>query len=161
MKPSKVLLTGFKAKGKDFSTSKILLERINDTYDKYLFSNDLTLIKEEMPLLFNKNYDYIIMFGWKPVVKDMHVEIESHSKLDTLFTNFPLNKLLTVLKANNVRYKISENPGNSYCNFAYYNVLNHIYKNKLSTKVIFIHIPHLSNFKDMDKIINILNQNRG
>ncbi len=53
MKQNKVLLTGFKK-----SSSKDLLNKISDYYDKFLFSNNYTtIIKEMSGLLDRKKYD--------------------------------------------------------------------------------------------------------
>ena len=158
MKQNKVLLTGYHSDSNDLSTTEVMLNKINNHYEKFMFASNFDCIKEQVKEILKKEYDYILMFGWKPVVKKLSIEIECHLNNDYLFTNFPLEKILLPLKRNNIDYKISENPGNSYCNFAYYQTLKYIKENKLNTKAIFIHIPHLNNFIELDKVIDLINK---
>lgn len=154
---SKVLLTGYKNGSRyDRSTSKMLIEKIIN-YDTFLFSNDFNKIIEEVKSVASKNYDYILMFGHKPIIKKLLVEVECSIGNDYKFTNFPLKIILNLFKSNNIDYKLSETPGNSYCNFAYYQMLKYIEENELGTKVIFIHIPYKDNFIQFDEVVNVLN----
>ena len=154
---NKVLLTGFNSRTNDFSTSKILLEKVN-IYDKFLFTNNFETINSEVKEILKKDYEYIIMFGWKPTIKCLSIEMSGTISNETLVTNFPLNIILEPLIENNISYKISQKPGNSYCNYSYYSVLKQIKENNLPTKAIFIHIPHKNNFIDMERVINLLNK---
>lgn len=160
MRQSRILFTGFKKPYKNGeSSSAFLLDKISDEYDKFLFTNDYTTIIYEIDELFEKEkYDYVIMFGQKPLIKRLSIEVKCKKKKEVLETNFPLKKLLTILDEKNIAYKISENPGVSYCNFAYYNTLKCLQVRGYKTKVIFIHVPFIDNFVELEKFIKIVNQ---
>lgn len=160
MKQSRILFTGFKKAHKnDVNSSAILLDKISNQFSKFLFTNDYTTIIDEIDKLFEKeNYDYVIMFGQKPLIKSLSVEVICKNKNSIIKTNFPLKKLLDVLKENNIAYKISQNPGTSYCNFAYYNVLKCLEAREWNTKVIFIHVPCKDNFRELEKFVKVINQ---
>lgn len=161
MKQNKILLTGFeKAYESDISTSKILLDRVNNNYDKFLFTNDYNIIEEEAKKVIMKNYDYIVMLGQKQKIKDLIIEIECHNKKESLYTNFPLEFILKPLKNNKINYHIRETIGDYYCNYAYYQVLKNLKEKRLNTKVIFIHIPYIDNFNDINRVIEILNNRK-
>ncbi len=152
MKQNKVLLTGFKK-----SSSKDLLNKISDYYDKFLFSNNYTtIIKEMSGLLDRKKYDYVIMFGQKPLTKKLSIELIGKQKDKTVETTFCVEKLTKVLEENQIDYRLSENPGTSYCNFVYYNVLKRLEES--DTKAIFIHIPYKNNFVQMEDLTKMFNQ---
>lgn len=160
MKPNRILFIGFKKAYKnDVSSSAILLDKISDEYEKFLFTNDYTTIIDEIDKLFLKEkYDYVIMFGQKPIIKRLAIETKCKKKKEIVETNFPLKSLLNVLDENDVAYKISENPGTSYCNFAYYNVLKCLEAREHQTKVIFIHVPYKDNFVEFEKFIKVINK---
>jgi len=161
MKQNNILLTGFKkASENDISTSKILLDQVTNNYDKFLFTNDFNTIEKEAKELLNNKYDYIIMLGQKPKIKDIVIEISAHNKEDYLYTNFPLDYILKPLKDNKINYNLRETIGDYYCNYAYYQVLKQVKEQNMNTKVIFIHIPYLNNFKEINKVIKILNKER-
>lgn len=159
MKQNKILLTGFKkAYENDISTSKILLDKVNNNYDKFLFTNDFNIIKEEAKEIIKQDYDYIIMLGQKPKIKDLVIEIECHNEEGSLYTNFPLELILKPLKDNKINYHIRETIGDYYCNYAYYEILKNLEETGINTKVIFIHIPYINNFNNISKVIEILNK---
>lgn len=159
MKQNKILLTGFKkAYENDISTSKILLDKVNNNYDKFLFTNDFNIIKEEAKEIVKQDYDYIIMLGQKPKIKDLVIEIECHNEEGSLYTNFPLELILKPLKDNKINYHIRETIGDYYCNYAYYELLKNLEETGINTKVIFIHIPYINNFNNISKVIEILNK---
>lgn len=158
MKQNNILLTGYKSiNEKDLSPSKEVLNKITNKINKFLFTNDFKTIDEEVKEILKYNYEYIIMIGWKPNIKKISIEIASYYESNCLYTNILLEEILKPLKKHNIAYSLSENPGTSYCNHAYYEVLNNIKKSNLKTKAIFIHIPALNNFGDMDKFISMLN----
>lgn len=157
MKQSKILLTGYKNTRYDQSTSKILLDKIEDKYDKYLFSNDFDKIKREIESLHIENYDYIIMFGQKPIIKKPTMELSARIDSSVISTNFDMDALFKVLKGKGLPYRISRGAGTSYCNFTYFNMLSFINENQLKTKALFIHIPYLKNFIDMDNYTDLIN----
>lgn len=157
MKQNRILLTGFKDVSKN--SSAMLLNRISDKYSKFLFTNDYTTIIDEIDSLFEtKKYDYVIMFGQKPLMKSLAIEMICKQKKDFLRTNFPLEKLLTIFDNHLITYKISQNPGISYCNFAYYNVLKCLEARKIDTKVLFIHVPFIENSEEFERIVELFNQ---
>lgn len=160
MKPNRILFTGFQKPYKNGeNSSDLLLDKISDEYDKFLFTNDYTTIIYEIDALFEKEkYDYVIMFGQKPLIKRLSIEVKCKKKKEILETNFPFQKLLTILDENSISYKISENPGVSYCNFAYYNALKCLEVRGYKTKVIFIHVPFIENFVELEKFVKIINQ---
>lgn len=152
----KILYTGYqKIRKNDVSSSLLLLEKV-DKNKTFLFTNDFDKIIEEVNVLLNEFYDKIIMFGQKPLIKDLRIEKRAFLDDEILYTNFDLNELECLLKDYNISYKFSENPGNSYCNYAYYQMLKIIKKRHLKTKVIFIHIPYIDKFNEIDKVVNLL-----
>lgn len=160
MKRNRIIFIGFKKAHKnDVSSSAILLDKISNKYEKFLFTNDYTTIIDEIDKLFLKEkYDYVIMFGQKPLIKRLSIEVICKQKKNILETNFPLKNLLNVLEENNITYKISKNPGTSYCNFAYYNVIKCLRVRDMHTKVIFIHVPYKENFVELDSFVKVINQ---
>lgn len=159
MNQYKVLLTGYKSsKVGNISTSLEVLEKINGDFEKFLFTNDFNIIDKEIDEIFKNNYEFIIMLGWKPLIKKILVEIEAKYNQEVLYTNFSLEYILNNLKKNNIDYAISENVGNSFCNYAYYKVLKYIKKKKLDTQAIFIHIPNLNNFVQMQQFVRMFNK---
>jgi len=158
MTRSKVLLTGYQGGKGDLSTTETLLDKVSIKCDKFLFTNDFDKIKEEVSMLIQRDYDYIIMFGQKPLIKSLSVEIECFFDNEYEYTNFPLKMILEPLKKYDIDYEVKESPGNSYCNFAYYQMLKQLESRKLLTKVIFIHVPHMKNFVEFDKVVAMLNK---
>ena len=98
------------------------------------------------------------MFGQKPLIKSLAIEMICKQKKDFLRTNFPLEKLLTIFDNHLITYKISQNPEISYCNFAYYNVLKCLEARRIDTKELFIHVPFIENFEEFERIVELFNQ---
>lgn len=157
----KILFTGFKSKNKwEKNSSEKLMEQIKKQ-DTFLFFNDYTRIIYEIDEIMAKGpYDYIIMFGQKPALKRLSLEMTCKCKNEILKTNFKVDELIKILNKRKIMYKISHAIGSSYCNFAYYNLLKCMQVNKIPTKVLFIHIPFLSNFIEMDKLVDLLNKEK-
>ncbi len=154
MKKSNVLLTGYKARKSIVLT---LLANISSPVEQFLFTNDFNKIEKEVQKCFqDNNYDYVIMFGRKPRIKQIAIEVESKIKIEIFKTNFPLEEYLSFLKEEKINYKLSKHPGNSYCNYAYFHVLKYIYENNLDTKVIFIHVPFSKNFHELNEFTNAM-----
>lgn len=154
MRQNRILFTGFKN-----TSSATLLGMLSSAYSRFLFTNDYSTINDEIGKLFLKEeYDYVIMFGQKPLIKQLSIEIICKQMQDVLETNFPLEELMYYLKKNNISYKISRNPGTSYCNYAYYHVLKYLNSTEKQTKVIFIHVPYKKNFIEFNKLVKIINQ---
>jgi len=154
---NKVLYTGFKkANRKDVSCTSILLEKVRER-EKFLFTNDFNIISEEIRDIIKNDYELVIMLGQKPLLKKLSIEIQATIDDNVLSTNFDLEYLQKLLSDYNIDYKISNRPGNSYCNYAYYWLLDAVNKRHLKTKVVFIHIPYIDNFIQINNVINLLN----
>ena len=68
--------------------------------------------------------DRIICIGQKPQIKNkICLELVARDNDALLPTNFELETFKKKLKANNITYIESKNPGTSYCNLVYWNVL--------------------------------------
>lgn len=159
MKQSKILYTGFKkAHEKGISASEILL---NETANKntFLFTNDFDCIKEEVDELLKEEWDKIVMFGQKPAIKALRVERCAHLEERTWHSNWNLMVIANVLKDNSIDFKFSDKPGNSYCNYAYCQMLKGIHKKRCG-KVVFIHVPYMKNFEQFDEVVNLINEGK-
>lgn len=156
---SKILYTGFKKVGKNgTSCSDVLLDKV-DKNKTFLFTNNFDVIEEEIKSILKEDYDKIIMFGQKPLINNLRIEKRAVVENNNLFTNFSLDNLELMFKEYDISYKFSENPGNSYCNYAYFQMLKRINEQNLKTEVVFIHIPYIDRFKEINKVINLLNNN--
>lgn len=156
MKQNKILFTGYKSRWPN--PSNIVIKEIEGV-DHFLFSNNFIKIEKEIKqLIENNNYEKIIMFGQKPRILNINIELESHYKGETLYSNYPIKELTNFLKEKNFPYKKSRNPGNSYCNYAYGYLLKYLKENHIKTEVIFIHLPYLKNFKNKEIFTNLLKE---
>lgn len=154
----RILVTGFKSGRNELNSSEVLLKKLVGC-DTFLFSNDYTKIYHEVSaIIFENPYDIVLMFGQKPLLKRLAIEVQSKQKKEFLKTNFPLDSFVEELEQNQILYKISESPGTSYCNFAYYNLMKGSSVNGLDTKILFIHVPFLENFVQKEEFICFLNQ---
>lgn len=157
MKQNKVLYTGFKkAHPRDANSSFQLLERLTSKRI-FLFTNDYDSIDREVEYILGGCFDEIIMFGQKPSIKRLCVERCAKCCDEILSTNYDLSKIEKIMKENCIDFKYSNNPGNSYCNYAYFQMLKLVKIKKLKTKVIFIHIPYVQNFYQMDDVLKLFN----
>lgn len=154
MKQNKVLFTGFKkAHARDVSCSLHLIEHLKDR-DTFLFTNDNEVISDEVSKLMSERWDEIVMFGQKPTIKRLAIEKQAKDAENIYETNYDLDSLQKSLEIANIRYYLSRNPGNSFCNHAYCQVLKQIRAKGYDTRVVFIHIPHLSNFEQMNEVVD-------
>ena len=93
---------------------------------------------------------FVICFGQKPLIKNkLCVELLAKEKGEILTTDFETETLLDEFKKNELKAMKSSSPGNSFCNAVYWNALKYIKQNKLSCKILFIHIPFEKNIDDM------------
>ena len=60
------------------------------------------------------------------------------------FSNLPMKTLRDALLHRGIPARVSNSAGLYVCNSAYYNALNEIYDQGLSTKALFIHLPIIS-----------------
>lgn len=160
MKQSRVLYTGFKkANARNISCTFLLLERLNKK-NRFLFTNDFDYIDREVDEILDGNWDKIIMFGQKPVIKSIRVEKCAKSCGEVLYTNWNLSHIEEIMNEEHIDFKFSVNSGSSYCNHAYYRMLKGIKMRELDTKVVFIHIPYVDNFRQMSLLVNVLQNDK-
>lgn len=101
--------------------------------------------------------NYIISFGQRPNIKiKVHIETTAKDGKLSISTNFDCDRIKGLLEQNSIISKISQNAGTSFCNELYLNGLKYISKNKLNTKMVFIHIPFKKNITDFDSFRNRL-----
>lgn len=60
------------------------------------------------------------------------------------FSNLPVKTLREALLQKGIPARVSNSAGLYVCNSTYYNALNEIYDQGLSTKVVFVHLPRIS-----------------
>lgn len=157
MKQNKILFTGFeKASESDINSSEFIINNLNK--ETCLLKNDYEIIEHQIEEIITLDYDYLIMLGHKPLTKRVVIEMYAKNKEELIKSDFPVQKLEKKLTQNNLAYKISKKPGNSFCNFAYYQALQLIKKNNKKTKVIFIHVPYMKNFEKINQFIALINE---
>lgn len=149
-----ILITGFK--GNDNST-KLLLDLISPKYnvDKLYLENDFVPLGEQLKQhITKKKYDYIFLFGQKPGLKEILIEIRAVYGEEVCDTNFSYEPLLEELKMYGYEGSISYDAGSSLCNYAYYRGLKLVEEETGNTKVVMIRIPKLHEI-DIMKFANV------
>lgn len=138
-----ILLTGFCG-----TSSELLVKTAK--YKSLILPNDKTA--DSAILLQELNRANIILsFGQKPNIKDkVYFEITARNGGSHINTNFEYGRLKSLLEANHVPVRISDNAGTSYCNELYWKGLNYIQGKGLDTQMIFIHIPFYKNISAPD-----------
>ena len=130
-------------RGMDFPTVLLPSDKIKDS---------------EIAITKIQTSEKIICFGQKPQIKNkICLELVARDNDALLPTNFKIETLKTKLKANNITYSESQNPGTSYCNLVYWNALNYIRDNKCNCKFLFIHIPFEQNIGNISELRKKLN----
>lgn len=155
---NRILFTCFK--GSD-NSSKILIDKIknNPNIIKLYLDNDFDKCKYQLySYLDQNNFDYIISFGRKPIIKQLYIETNAKHDNITLKTNFDYNDFLLNLSNLKIKYKLSNNAGNYLCNHIYFSGLDYIKKNSRNEEMIFIHTPDIKNFSEIDQLVKILNE---
>lgn len=66
---------------------------------------------------------------------------------------FSISALKDSLSAYGIPFEVSDNPSNYLCNHAYYHGLQYIVKNRLHTKMVFIHVTGRKRFENMDAVV--------
>lgn len=156
MTQNKVLFTGFKkAHERDMNSAFLLLNSLKKK-NVFLFTNDKVRICQEIDELLNEEWDSIIMFGQKPVIKTLRIEVCAKGEETVIDTNYDLSNIKSILDGHDIDFKVSKNAGNSYCNWAYFHVLREVQNRELKTKVLFIHVPYIDNFMNMKEVGNLL-----
>lgn len=154
---SGILITSFKGKN---NSSSILLNKIR-TYksiDKLELTNSFETSTKELTRKLNNNYRYVISFGQKPAINEALIELIANKKSNILKTNFQYKKLEEFFHNNEINFSLSKNAGNYLCNNIYYEGLNYIKQNKISAKMIFIHIPNIKESYDFDKLASVISK---
>ena len=151
-----ILLTAFKGNN---NASKILLDRIGgENITKTLLTNSYEACERELlEAISSCNPDYIISFGRKPVINRLYIETTAQKNGSSINTNFDILLLEESLKEHGLPFRISTSPGNYLCNHVYYHGLNYIEKNRAETKMIFIHVPDVKRFQNINTVVSWLN----
>lgn len=157
MMQNRILFTGFKkANEHDTSASLELLKELNDK-EKFLFTNDYDSIDREIDKILEEHWDKIIMFGQKPALTRLSIERCASCDDTVLSTTWDLDGMCESLQKWGIDFKFSDNPGNYYCNHAYYQMLKQVADNGLDAKVLFIHIPYVDRFRQFGRVVEFLN----
>lgn len=149
-----ILIAGFKGNN---NSAKHLLDKI-DFKNKLYLENDFEISVKQLENELTNKYDYIIVFGQKPIIKSIYIELKGVNENEEFITNYNYSKLIEFLNKNNYKTVISNNAGNYLCNNIYFNGLKYININNLKTKIIFIHIPYLKNIPNIDNLAQSFTQ---
>ena len=151
-----ILYTAFNGKS---NSSKILLDRINSNNKLYLRNSFITSVDSLKKELLKKDYDLVICFGEAYLPIDtIKIELVGRKDMMVYKTSFDYSYLASKLKNNNYKVIVSEDAGNYLCNNLYYNGLKYLSDNNMNIKMIFIHIPKISNISDIDKLVGVFNE---
>ena len=141
-----ILLTVF------HGTSSERLMQNNDIYKTLILPNDK--IKDSQLLIetiSREKFDYVISLGQKPSIKDkVYIETTARDGEEQIITSFDCEKLQQLFEQKGMTAKLSGNAGTSFCNKLYWNILRYIEKEKLETKMVFVHIPFEKNITDFE-----------
>ena len=143
----KILLTAFKG-----TSSEKLISCFGEEYHKLVLENHKEKSVEQLvKLLKHNNFDNVISFGQKPVIRDkLYIELEGKIYGTSYKTNFDIDRLMNVLEHSGFSVHISNNAGTSFCNNIYAHGLKYIKENAYKTKMLFIHVPFEKNISDFD-----------
>ena len=139
------------------NSSRLVLSKLN-VENKLFLQNDKTILCRQISNALSKNtYDRIIMLGQRPLLKNkVSLELKAYKEKQEIETNYDLTNLYDRLKNFDIMFKISTNPGTSFCNCAYFHALSLIQNMKIHTETIFIHIPYVNNFENIESFITCL-----
>lgn len=151
-----ILLTAFKGNN---NSSKILLDGIiGDKIKTKLLTNSFDACRREIiDAISVYRPDYVISFGRKPVINRLYIEPEACNEGCCIRTNFDIPLLTDSLTEHGLPFKVSSKPGNYLCNHVYWHGLNYIGKIMAETKMIFIHVPDIKRFQNIDSVSSWLN----
>lgn len=150
-----ILLTAFRG-----TSSELLIQ--GSKYNTLLLPSNK---KKDVEMLFSTlqkhEYDYIISFGQRPILKDkVCIETTAQDAGQKLETAANCEYLRALFEKNGVPAKLSHNAGTSFCNNLYCHGLSYLAEQNLKTKMIFIHVPFTKNIKDItdfsQKISNVI-----
>lgn len=150
----KILVAGFK--GED-NSAKILLDKIDYKHKLYL-DNDFDISEKQLEMKLREEYDEVFIFGQKPLIKSIYIELIGKRNNKKYCTNYDYNKISEYLKINGYKTNISKDAGNYLCNNIYFYGLELISKNYKNVKLIFIHIPSLENIANIDNMGSVFSK---
>lgn len=148
----KILYTAFYGKQ---NSSKLLLDKINSNNKLYLRNSFITSVTQLEKELRKNDYDLVISFGQAPMYSDT-VKIEEIGFCNIEYkTDYDYTNMKKDLESGGYKVIISNDAGTYLCNNLYFHGLKYISDNKLKTKMIFVHIPEISNITDINIMANI------
>lgn len=170
----KVLLTGFEPfGGSDINSSWETAVRVGQLAPKDVCMETLLLPvsfmragKKIREALKEKRPDVLVMLGQRGKGESIDIERIAINMMDAsssdndgyhpqeqtivdegeaaYFSNLPVKTLRDALLHRGIPARVSNSAGLYVCNSTYYNALNEIYDQGLSTKALFIHLPIIS-----------------
>ena len=149
----KILIAGFE---ETTNSAKILLDSIKYTnnIDILYLKNSFEISKKQIEDKMLQNYEYILIFGQKPKTKNIYLENNAILENTKLITDYYYGVLKVFLEKSGYKVLNSNDAGNYLCNNVFFSALNFKQKNKLKTKIAFIHIPTINYIEDITKISN-------
>lgn len=151
-----VLLTAFRG---DNNASKLLLDKVNGgNITKKLLTNSFDGCEREILRYISVyNPEYIISFGRKPLINKLYIETSACCDDLCISTNFDISFLIKSLQGVNLPFKMSDKAGNYLCNYVYYKGLEFLKQSNSKARMIFIHVPDVKRFQNIDVVASWLN----
>lgn len=151
-----VLLTAFKGNN---NSSKLLTDKVNGAnITKKLLTNSFDGCERELLRYISiYNPEYIISFGRKPLIDKLYIETAACCDNLCISTNFDISFLKKSLQGMNLPFKLSDKAGNYLCNYVYYKGLEFLKQSNSKAKMIFIHVPDVKRFQNIDVVASWLN----
>lgn len=170
----KVLLTGFEPfGGSEVNSSWETAVRVGQLAPKDVCMETLLLPvsfmragKKIREALKEKRPDVLVMLGQRGKGESIYIERIAINMMDAsssdndgyhpqeqtivdegeaaYFSNLPVKTLRDALLHRGIPARVSNSAGLYVCNSTYYNALNEIYEQGLSIKVVFVHLPRIS-----------------
>lgn len=153
----KILLTAFA-----HTSSEKLIRRFDGSYGELVLVNHKEKsVYQLISAICADQYDYIIAFGQKPVIKDkVYIELQGRIENKILLTDFDTDRFASCLANEGLFVRFSHNAGTSFCNHIYANGLKYISENGCGAKMCFVHVPfekNISDFHDFsDKLVRAI-----
>lgn len=151
-----VLLTAFRENN---NSSKLLLDKVNGrNIIKKLLTNSFDGCEREILRYISVyNPEYIISFGYKPLINKLYIETSACCDDLCISTNFDISFLIKSLQGVNLPFKMSDKAGNYLCNYVYYKGLEFLKQSNSKARMIFIHVPDVKRFQNIDVVASWLN----
>ncbi|MGN0115707.1 MAG: hypothetical protein ACI396_10305 [Acutalibacteraceae bacterium] len=146
-----VLLTAFKG---EHNSSKLLLDKVSgNSIIKKLLTNSFGSCEREIVRYIDEySPEYVISFGQKPHSNRLYIEPTACVDGESIDTGFDIAALRCHLENSGIDCAVSLKPTAYLCNHAYFHGLEHIRDSKLNTKMVFIHLPSISQFYNIDSV---------